>query len=66
MFQPENLKLFLKRDSSTGISLWICLCEFCEGYFAEQLLATTSDMMLTSFLQISDACSLKTVYLVEQ
>ena len=35
----------LKRDCSTGISLWI-LWNFSENFFAEHLLATTSHMML--------------------
>ena len=46
-------KHYLERDSNSV-----------ESYFAEHLLAITSHMML--FLQISDVCSLKPIYLVEQ
>ena len=51
----------LERDSSTGISLWVL------RNFQESFLATKSHMMLFfSFLQISEVCSLKSIYLLEQ
>ena len=56
----------LERHSSTDIFLWISW-KFQERFFAEHLLATTSNMMFFfSFLQISEVYSRKTIYLVEQ
>ena len=56
---------------STVLERQVFICEFCEifrkVFFAEKFLATTSHMMLFfSFLQISEVCSLKSIYLSEQ
>ena len=58
-------------NSIGGTLAQVFLCEFCEifkeSFFAEKFLAIMSHMMLFfSFLQISEVCSLKSIYLLEQ
>ena len=59
----------LERDSST-LFQWI-LCNFQESFFEEHLPATTSRIsrcfvIYCSFLQMSEVCVLKSVYLMKQ
>ena len=59
-----RLLAVLERDFRTGSSTWI-LRNFYEGFFTEHL-ATTSHIIFFSILQISEVCSLKPIYFVEQ
>ena len=56
----------LERDSSTGISLWISW-NFLERFFCRTPPSNhISHDVYFFFLQISEVCSLKSIYLVEQ